>query len=107
MSYPPPQPGYGGGYGAPAGPPPDSGQTKAIIATIVGFLFCCPALITGILAIVNANKVQGLWNSGDQAGARKAAEDANRFTMITFVLAGIGVVINIVYFVFVLGSSST
>ncbi len=34
----------------------------AIVSTVLGFCLCCPALISGIVAIVFSSKVNGLLN---------------------------------------------
>ncbi|PDP86260.1 hypothetical protein CQJ94_17845 [Glycomyces fuscus] len=83
--YGPPGGGYGppsGGYGAPTSPPPDNGLVWAIVA-----IFCCwPFAIPGI---VNATKVNDLWNRGDQAGAMEAQKQAKKWTKIAFICGGI------------------
>ncbi|MBB6121397.1 CD225/dispanin family protein [Nocardiopsis algeriensis] len=96
MSYGPPPPagppggGYGppgGGYGPPPGStPPDNGLTWAIVA-----IFCCWPF--AIPAIVNATKVNDLWNRGDQAGALAAQAQAKKWTKIAFILGIIGIVL--------------
>ncbi|MFD3686729.1 CD225/dispanin family protein [Nocardiopsis sp. NPDC058631] len=110
MSYGPPPPGnpgppngggygppngggYGppsGGYGAPmgGGTPPDNGLTWAIVA-----IFCCWPF--AIPAIINATKVNDLWNRGDQAGAMEAQAQAKKWTKIAFILGSISLVLSI------------
>ena len=109
MSYgstpPPPPPGSGGGYaapppvgggmpygGAPMSPPPQNNLVLAILATVL----CC--LPGGIYAILQANKVNTLWAQGDQAGAHKAAADAKKWSIVSAVA---GVVVAVLYFIFV------
>ncbi|HOR15787.1 MAG: CD225/dispanin family protein [Actinomycetales bacterium] len=110
MSYgstPPPPPPGSGGYGAqppmgPAGgmpyggapmsPPPQNNLVLAILATVL----CCLPL--GIVAILKANKVNTLWAQGDQAGAHAAAAEAKKWSIISAIL---GIVVGIIYFVFV------
>lgn len=89
---PPPGGGYGppGGYGAPGTPPPDNGLVWAIVA-----IFCCWPF--AIPAIVNASKVNDLWNRGDQAGAMEAQAQAKKWTKIAFILGGIWVALWVVY----------
>lgn len=70
----------------------------SIIATIVGFCLCCPALITGIVAIVFASKVNKLLNQGDIEGARRASASAKTWCWVTTALAIIGLVINVAWF---------
>lgn len=92
--YPPP--GGPGGYGPPSGgqpgfnggTPPDNGLTWAIVA-----IFCCWPF--AIPAIVNASKVNDLWNRGDQGGALEAQTQAKKWTKIAFILGSIVWVLNI------------
>ncbi|MCC4621942.1 CD225/dispanin family protein [Xanthomonas cassavae CFBP 4642] len=67
----------------------------AIVSTVLGFCLCCPALITGIVAIVFSSKVNGLLNMGDIDGARRASNTAKTWCIVTSVLAVIGLLINI------------
>lgn len=79
---PPPPGGYpSGGYpgGSPGGPPPDNGLTMAIVA-----IFCCWPF--AIPAIINANKVNDLWNRGDYNGAHEARAQAKKWTKVAFIL---------------------
>lgn len=100
------QSGYGqGGYGAygaqsaPAGGKPQNYMVPSIIATIGGFLFCCLlGLPAGIAAIVFGNKVDSLWNMGDYQGAQTASEKAKLWMIVAAVLAGVGLIANIIVF---------
>ncbi|MEV2274847.1 CD225/dispanin family protein [Nocardiopsis sp. NPDC049922] len=87
-NQPPPPPGGTGGYGAPmsGGTPPDNGLTWAIVA-----IFCCWPF--AIPAIINATKVNDLWNRGDQAGALEAQAQAKKWTKIAFILGTIWIVL--------------
>ncbi|GAA1457319.1 CD225/dispanin family protein [Nocardiopsis exhalans] len=79
------QPGYGG---QPGGTPPDNGLTWAIVS-----VFCCWPF--AIPAIVNAAKVNDLWNRGDQAGALDAQAQAKKWTKIAFIIGAIVWVLSI------------
>lgn len=70
----------------------------AIISTVIGFCLCCPALITGIVAIVFSSKVNGLLNQGDLDGARRASAQAKTWCWVTTALAIIGLLINVYVF---------
>ncbi|WP_017604482.1 CD225/dispanin family protein [Nocardiopsis alkaliphila] len=91
-----PPPGGPGGYGPPPGGPggtaPDNGLVWAIVA-----IFCCWPF--AIPAIINAAKVNDLWNRGDQTGAYEAQTNAKKWTKIAFIVGGIlwvlGIVLNI------------
>ena len=70
---------------------PKNWLTESIVATVVTTL-CCGAwfitLITGIIAIVQANGVKNKFNSGDYAGANKKAASARLWCLIT---VGVGI----------------
>jgi len=73
----------------PAGPPKDY-TALAIICT------SCIGLITGIIAIVQANKSKKLAAAGDAAGAAQAASTARILIIVTFAIAAVGLLINII-----------
>lgn len=87
--YAPPQ--YGPSNNQPQNMMPKTWLTESIIATVVCSL-CCGAsfitLITGVIAIFNANGVKTKFNSGDYAGANKKSASARLWMMIT---CGIGI----------------
>ena len=70
---------------------PKTWLTESILATVICSL-CCGAsfitLITGIIAIFNANGVKSKFNSGDYAGANKKSSSARMWMLIT---VGIGI----------------
>ncbi|MBC9955794.1 CD225/dispanin family protein [Yimella sp. cx-51] len=84
--------GYGQmpGGGGPVGTPPNNNLVIAILSTVL----CCLPL--GIYAIIQATKVNGLWQQGDTAGAQKAADDAKKFSIIGAV---VGLVISVIYMI--------
>ena len=74
-------------------------MVPSIIGTIGGFLFCCLlGLPAGIAAIVFGNKVDSLWNMGDYQGAQAASEKAKLWMIVAAVLAGLGLIANIILF---------
>jgi predicted secreted protein len=92
---PPPPPPPAPGYNQPTagGTPPPNYLVWAILSTI----FCC--LPFGIASIVFAAQVNGKFASGDVAGAQASSEKAKRFAIIAAV---VGIVVNGIYFAFVL-----
>jgi hypothetical protein len=92
---PPPPPPSAPGYPQPTagGTPPPNYLVWAILSTI----FCC--LPFGIASIVFAAQVNGKYASGDVAGARASSEKAKRFAIIAAI---VGLVVNAIYFAFVL-----
>ena len=103
-NYPPPPPGNyppqpgAGGPGGPTGQP-DSNLVWAILVTVL----CCLPL--GIVSIVKATQVSGLWGQGRYAEAQRAADDAKKFAIWGAIA---GVVVGVIYLVFtlVVGASS-
>jgi len=71
----------GGRYGDDANIP--NHLFPAILVTIL----CCPCWPLGIVAIVQAARVNGLIAQGDYEGARRASESAKMWCIITFVVA--------------------
>jgi interferon-induced transmembrane protein len=105
--YPPPPPGgpqnpygqpypSGGPYGRP--PKPDSHLVWSILTT----LFCC--LPFGIVSIVQAAKVDGLWTAGDYAGSLAASESAKKWAIIS---AAVGVGLVVIYVIVAIGIASS
>jgi len=67
---------------------PDSYLVWAILTTVL----CC--LPFGIVAIVKAARVDGLYNGGQYAAAQQASDDAKKWSIIAAV---VGIVVGIVY----------
>ncbi|MFT3716056.1 MAG: hypothetical protein QM774_08960 [Gordonia sp. (in: high G+C Gram-positive bacteria)] len=98
---------YGVAYPAPnpMGPPPQTGQTSAIVATVISAIMavtCYGAivgivpLIFGILGISKGSSVTNLWNTGQTAAAQKAADDSRKWAMWAWISMGIGLVLFII-----------
>lgn len=95
--HPPPGGGYppqGGGY-PPPGPPgygtqPDSNLVWGILVT----LLCCLPL--GIVSIVKANQVSGLWAQGRYAEAQKASADARTWAIWGAVIGVIVIILVVI-----------
>lgn len=67
---------------------PNNNMVWAILCT------CCCCLPLGIVAILKAAKVDGLYKDGDYEGAQKAADDAKEY-------AKIGAIICIVLYILI------
>lgn len=89
-------PGYSGGYGQPAGPPPPNYLVWAILSTI----FCCLPL--GVVSIVFAAQVNSKWASGDVAGAQDSSTKAKQFALWS-ALASVIVIVLYVLLIVVIG----
>jgi hypothetical protein len=100
-SYPPPPPGGfppPGGGPVPGGAPPDNNLVWGILVTVL----CGCGLPLGIVSIVKATQVSGLWASGQYAAAQKSADDAKKFA-IWGAIAGIVFAVLYVIVVFAIG----
>lgn len=75
---------------------PDNNMLWAILCT----LFCCLPL--GIVAIINAAKVDGLYRSGDYAAANEAAANAKKYSQYGLIF---GIVVMVFYFIVALASA--
>ena len=53
-----------------------------LVESILVTIFCC--LPFGIVGIINASKVNGLYGAGDYDGAYRAAQQAGKWTKIGF-----------------------
>lgn len=80
----------------PGGPAPvrTNWLPWAIVATVASFLCSCIGCIFGIIAIVNANKANNLYEAGYDEMGDQANNTAKIMTIISLVIAGIGLVIN-------------
>ena len=96
--YGQPQPPYGQPqpYGNPI--PHTNWMPWAIVGTIVGALFSCIGMIFGIIGIVKANNANKAYAVGDETGGDMNNSSAKTMTIIALVLAGIGLIVNLVWF---------
>ncbi len=76
-----------GGAGGPGGAPPNNYLIPAILVT----LFCC--LPGGVVAIINATKVNSAYAAGDIAGAQAASANALKWVKIS---VGIGIALYVI-----------
>lgn len=92
--------GYQQGYQQPPYGPqvimPNSGRrsvwlTWAIISTVLNVFTSCVGVIFSIIGIVQANKANNLWSMGLDAEANSANSNAKVMTIISLVIAGIGI----------------
>ncbi len=94
---------YGQQYGAYGpnnqngayGNPPVNWKTLAIVATVVGFLFSCIGGIVGIFAITSASKAENAMRYGDNFTAQSALSTCKTLCIVSFVLSGIGLIVNV------------
>jgi hypothetical protein len=94
MTYPPPPPppSEPPPYGAPqAGYPTQQPNSNLVWGIVVTVLCCLPF---GIVSIIQASKVSGLWGQGRYAEAQKASDDAKKWAIWGAVA---GVIFGIIY----------
>ncbi len=86
------QPGYQQPYGPQAGFQSASGipPKSWLVESILVLLFCC--LPFGIVGVVYASKVSGLYAAGRYAEAEQASQDAGKWTKIGF-FCGLAVIV--------------
>ena len=86
---------------APQSFPPKNWMTESIIFTVLSVVCCCNpiALNTGIIAIVNAGKVNGMFQSGNTQGATESASTAKMWALITLGILVAGAIISTIFFV--------
>lgn len=70
--------------------PPKTWLTESILVT----LFCC--LPFGIAGIVNASKVESLYNSGQVNEALEASENAAKWVKTSFILGLVGSILYVI-----------
>jgi cytochrome b561 len=79
MTAQPPPPGY-----PPQQPPVGQAPNNYLVWSILVTLFCFP--ITGIVAIVKAASVNGLWAQGLHAEAQTAAASAKKWVIWSVII---------------------
>jgi hypothetical protein len=82
---PPPSPGY------PPQPPAGQAPNNYLVWSILVTLFCFP--ITGIVAIVKASQVNGMWAQGLYAEAQAAADSAKKWVRWSVIIWVVGVIV--------------
>jgi len=85
-SYPQPHP-----QPQPSVQKPDNLLVWSILATVL----CC--IPSGIVAIIQSNKVNTLWDARDYAGAQEAARNAKTWCLVSL---GLGIIAFVVAFFF-------
>mgnify|MGYP002626571467 CR=1 FL=1 len=71
-----------------------------LVWAILSTLFCCLPL--GVVSIVYAAKVDGLYQSGDYDGAEDAAEKAKNYATYSAIA---GIVVSVLYAIFVIAAA--
>lgn len=65
----------------------------AIVSTVLNCIFSCIGIIFSIIGIVQANKANSLYQMGNNMEADAANSNAKVMTIISFVFAGLGVLV--------------
>ncbi len=71
--------------------PPKNYLVESILVT----LFCCMPL--GVVAIINATKVNTAWEAGDQEGALRSAEEAKKWMKYGIIGAAVGIILYLIF----------
>lgn len=66
-------------------PPPGVAPKNWLVESIIVTILCCLPL--GIVAIINATKVETLWNTGQHDAALKASQEAGKWVKIGLISA--------------------
>jgi hypothetical protein len=83
----------------PIGAPIPNYMAWSITMTVLCFLICCmscysfPGIVTGIIGIVYAAKVNSLLNAGDIAGATSASRTARILAWVTTAIFALSILI--------------
>jgi hypothetical protein len=72
-------------------PLPAQQPKNHLVFAILTTLFCCLPL--GIVSIVKASQVSGLWAQGNYAGAQSASDSARKWAMWSAILGIVAIVI--------------
>lgn len=73
-------------------------KTLAIVALVCGFLFSCIGGIVGIFAVIQGSKAEEAQRYGNDIQAATCWSNCKTLTIISFVLAGIGLIANVAMF---------
>ena len=68
-------------------------KTRQQYGLVLSTLFCCLPL--GIVAIIHAAKVDGLYRSGDYSSAQEAADNAKKYAQYGLI---VGIIVGVIYF---------
>lgn len=86
----------------PTTPCPDNHLTMAILATIVTF-FCCSGIPIGIISLIYALEVENKWKKGLYDKAIKNSQTARTWAIVSYILAGAGFIIGVIYIFLIIG----
>ena len=85
---------------------PTNWMPWAIVGTIAGFLFSCIGVIFGIIGIVQANKANSAYAVGNDAAGDASNSSAKTMTIISLILAGIGLIVSVSMYKTIMGFAS-
>lgn len=103
---PEPQPDYSSSYSSPEeqGPMPKDWKIPSIILIAVS-IFCCGLcagivnLALGVMALLESNKIEGLYRQGNYAAAQEASDKAGKYVKIGGIVFGVGIVLEIILWI--------
>lgn len=74
--------------------PPQIKPNNNLVFAILTTIFCC--LPFGIVAIVYAAKVDGLWQAGNYPAAYDAASKAKNWSLISAAVGALGIIVYVI-----------
>ena len=89
---------YAGNYSSNNNQRPSLPPKNYLVESILVTILCC--LPFGIVGIINANKVEGLFAAGDYDGAQRAADDAKKWCKYGLISGVTVVVLYIIFYIF-------
>lgn len=78
----------------PQAPPPAAQPSNHLVFAILTTIFCC--LPFGIVAIVKASQVNGLWAQGRYAEAQQSADSAKKWAKWSLIIGLVVIAINVI-----------
>jgi hypothetical protein len=78
----------------PQAPLPAAQPSNHLVFAILTTIFCC--LPFGIVAIVKASQVNGLWAQGRYAEAQQSADSAKKWAKWSLIIGLVVIVINVI-----------
>ena len=85
-------------------PAPKDYKMQSIILIAVS-VFCCGLcagivnLALGIMALMENNKIDGFYRSGNYEAAQAASDKAGKYVKIGFIVFGVGLVLEIIFYI--------
>lgn len=83
---------------------PQRAPKNYLVESILVTLFCCLPL--GIVGIINATKVEGLFAAGDYESAQRAADDAKKWCKLGAIIGAVVIILYLIFWIIVGGAAA-